>query len=497
MKKYISIVGIVLLILTSCDKWLDVRPESEVDLEQLLLTEGGFMEALNGVYTICNRPTSYGELICGFPDYLVGLYTQNSSTGLSNNEYKPFFTFDYTDNYVLEKSNMVWSSLYKAIAQCNIIINRIDEKKNLFSGDNYNIIKGEALALRGYLYFDLLRLFAPSYKSNPSAKAIPYLTEFSLKGAPQSTVKEVLDKIVEDLEASKSLLAESDPILSAIYVVGYPLNESDNSTKLTNESTTAHIFNNTRRDRLNYYAVCGQLARVYLYMDNKVSALSNALEVIDSQKFPWATRERVTTSDQTLKDKIFFTELVFGLYAPPLEENLSRKFENGEQGMFTNLVYFNNAFETGSGGPGGTDVRYANLYTLHTGGSSMLVYKYHTDPVDNMHEIRLPAMRLSEIYYIAAESIYDTNPLQGWSYLNTVRFQRGIPGTLSGDKTMFVQELTKEYRKEFFAEGQLFYFFKRLNLPVVAINGTVTPASDNIFVLPLPDAELQYGNIIK
>ncbi len=126
MKKYISIVGIVLLILTSCDKWLDVRPESEVDLEQLLLTEGGFMEALNGVYTICNRPTSYGELICGFPDYLAGLYTQNPSTGLSNNEYKPFFTFDYTDNYVLEKSNMVWSSLYKAIAQCNIIINRID-----------------------------------------------------------------------------------------------------------------------------------------------------------------------------------------------------------------------------------------------------------------------------------------------------------------------------------------------------------------------------------
>lgn len=60
-----------------------------------------------------------------------------------------------------------------------------------------------------------------------------------------------------------------------------------------------------------------------------------------------------------------------------------------------------------------------------------------------------------------------------------------------------MSELIKEYRKEFFAEGQLFYLFKRLNLPVAAINGTSTPANDKIFVLPLPDAEVQYGKITK
>ncbi|MHC1781094.1 MAG: RagB/SusD family nutrient uptake outer membrane protein [Bacteroidales bacterium] len=494
MKKYISILYICLFLLTSCNKWLDVRPESEVDLEKLLQTEAGFMEALNGIYTNCNTPSAYGELICGFPDYLAGNYSQNPAGGLSNNEYKPFFTFDFDDNSAISKTEMIWGSLYKAIAQCNIILERIDSKKSIFSENNYKIIKGEALALRGFLYFDLLRLFAPSFTSKPAAKAIPYKTTFSLKPGDQLTVQELLTKIVEDLNSGKELLKGVDPITMASYVVGYPQIDEDESTSLTNETPGKDIFLNTRRDRMNYYAVCGELARVYLYMNDKVKALQNSKEVIDSQKFPWATKERITTSDLTLKDRIFYTEIIFGLYAPPLATNLATKFENGEQGMFTNQVYFNNAFETGSGGPGGTDVRYANLYMQYSGGSSMLVYKYHTDDDLYMYELRLPVIRLSEMYYIAAESSYDTDPANAWNLLNSVRFQRGIPATFSGDKTTFMSELQKEYRKEFFAEGQLFYFFKRLNLPVSAINGSVYPASDQTFVLPVPDAEIQYGN---
>lgn len=496
MKNYISIFCIGVLMLTSCSKWLDVRPESEVDMETLLQTETGFQEALNGIYTNCNKTSIYGELTCGFPDYLAGLYSQNTLSGMSNNEYKPFFTYDYQDEDVIRKCDMVWSSMYKAIALCNIILEKIDAKEKIFTGNNYEIIKGEALALRGYLYFDLLRLFGPSYASNPSAKAIPYITEFSLKGAPQSTVTEILDKILSDLNAGKTLLKGVDPILTEEYVVGYPFVKGDEATELTNEATEQDIFSNSRRDRLNYYAVCGELARVYLYKNDKVNALLNAKEVIDSQKFPWATIERVTTSDQLYRDRIFYTELVFGLYAPPLEDNLTAKFENGQQGLFADIVYFNNAFETGSGGPGGTDIRYANMYTQYS-GSSMLVYKYHCDTEDNMYELRLPAMRLSEMYYIAAESIFDSNPVQAWEYFNTVRFQRGIPAALSGDKSLFMNELIKEYRKEFFAEGQLFYLFKRLNLPIAAINGTTTPASDRVFMLPLPDAEIQYGKITQ
>jgi len=497
MKKYIFTFCVGLFILTSCNKWLDVKPESEVELETLLLTETGFQEALNGIYANCNTSGTYGELICGFPDFLAGIYSQNFYGGLSNNEYKPFLTYNYTDKAVLNKCYTIWSSLYKSIALCNIIIEKIDAKKNIFTKNNYSIIKGEAFALRGYLYFDLLRLFAPSYASKPDAKAIPYITEFSLKGAPQSSVSEVITKILADLNAAKALLKDKDPILSPVYVVGYPYTKTDlANTEKTNESTENDIFSNTRRDRMNYYAVCAELARVYLYKQDKVNALANALEIIDAKKFPWATKERITTSDPLYKDKIFYTELIFSLYAPGLESNMVAKFENGEQGMFTNLVYFNDAFETGSGGPGGTDLRYANMYNPISGGTMMSVMKYHSDAESNMYDLRLPAIRISEMYYIAAECNIATNPTQAWTYFNAVRFQRGIPAALSGDQNLFMSELIKEYRKEFFAEGQLFYLFKRLNKPISAINGSSTPASDNVFVLPIPDAEVQYGNIV-
>lgn len=509
MKKYIILLCISLSILTSCNKWLDVKPLSEVEQATLLQTETGFQEALNGVYASCNTSQTYGELTCGFLDYLSGNYSQNSSSGLSNSVYKPFFTYEYTNSAVISKCTTVWQSLYKSIALCNIILGNIDEKKNIFSGNNYAIIKGEALALRGYLHFDLLRLYAPSFASSPDALAIPYITEFSLKGAPRSKVSDVLTKIISDLNASKLLLKNTDPILSSTYVVGYPSTTKDAvNTKNTNENTGKNIFINNRRDRMNYFAVCGTLARVSLYKQDKTTALANALEVINAtntvkgvvvDKFPWSTKERITTSDPELKDRIFYTELIFGWYAPALKTDLSNKFENSNQGMYTSLSYFNNAFETGSGGPGGTDMRYANLYNSvnNISGDMMLTYKYHRDVSSNMYDLRLPAIRLSEMYYIAAESSFDTDPVQAWTYFNKVRFQRGITATLSGsDKNLFLSELVKEYRKEFFAEGQLFYLFKRLNRSIAAINGSLIPASNKVFVLPIPDAELQYGSTV-
>jgi starch-binding outer membrane protein, SusD/RagB family len=510
MKKYIIILCISLFVLTSCNKWLDVKPLSEVEQSTLLQTETGFQEALNGVYATCNTSQTYGELTCGFLDYLAGNYSQNSLSGLSNTVYKPFFTYDYTHKDAISKFGEIWQSMYKSIALCNVILGNIDAKKNIFSGNNYAVIKGEALALRGYLHFDLLRLYAPSFASSPDAVAIPYITEFSLKGAPRSKVSEVLTKIIADLNAAKLLLKDSDPILSSTYVVGYPSNTKDAAnTKYTNENTGKNLFFNNRRDRMNYYAVCGTLARVCLYKQDKATALANALEVINAKntvngvvvdKFPWATKERITTSDPELKDRIFYTELIFGWYAPALKEDMStKKFENSDQGMFTSLSYFNSAFETGSGGPGGTDMRYANLYNTvsNPSGDMMLTYKYHQDVSSNMYDLRLPAIRLSEMYYIAAESAFDTDQVQAWAYFNKVRFQRGITATLSGtDKNLFLSELVKEYRKEFFAEGQLFYLFKRLNRSIAGINGSLTPASNKVFVLPIPDAELQYGSTV-
>ena len=88
----------------------------------------------------------------------------------------------------------------------------------------------------------------------------------------------------------------------------------------------------------------------------------------------------------------------------------------------------------------------------------------------------MPLIRLPEMYYIAAECAIDAS--ESADLLNTVRHYRSIPESLDiqagqeydepdsrpdvdHSQTRRVNELMKEYQKEFYGEGQLFYFYKR------------------------------------
>src|SRR5581483_5405214 len=108
----------------------------------------------------------------------------------------------------------------------------------------------------------------PSYANNPGAPAIPYITDLSDKVTPLSTVSGALALIIRDLDSAKKLLEPVDPILGSGYIVGYA---SDHTATETNNPS---LFLQSRRTRLNYYAVCGTLARAYLYENDQADALS-------------------------------------------------------------------------------------------------------------------------------------------------------------------------------------------------------------------------------
>jgi starch-binding outer membrane protein, SusD/RagB family len=114
--------------------------------------------------------------------------------------------------------------------------------------------------LRGFIHFDLLRLFAPSFRNGAGAKAIPYVTDFSNKVTPMSTVTEVLTKIVTDLEEAKQLIRPVDPILTAGYIPSYPddFDDPNKPDSIPEEERSNSLFLQNRRHRLNYYAICGK-----------------------------------------------------------------------------------------------------------------------------------------------------------------------------------------------------------------------------------------------
>lgn len=485
--KSISILLIITCCFTSCSKWLDVKPQSEVSQDVLFSTQEGFQEALNGIYSRCSLADSYGkEITGGFLDVLAQNYTIPT---LDQYKYRQTSLYNYKDaDFIIRKDN-AWKALYNGVANSNLILKYIEGKQQLFAGTKYSLIKGEALGLRAYFHFDALRMFAPSYESDANAKAIPYVTVFSKAVTPLSSVTQILDSVIADLKHAKELLRMSDPILSAGYVVGYPL--KDSSTE-----TAGELFIQHRRHRMNYYAVCGTLARAYLYRGDKANALINAEEVINANKFPWTTQNNFLNPDDEKKDRILYKELIFGWYVPNRTDDLIDLFRIGSKSLHIKTSEGQIIYEVG--GVGGDDFRYKQWLSeqSESSGTYLRVEKYKRDGDANLHYQMAPAIRLSEMYYIAAECTFDINPEKAWGYFNTVRLNRGIGTAITNQplKETFLTELVKECRKEFYGEGQIFYMYKRLNRAIIGQSGTIYAPVNSTFVLPLPDDEIQFGN---
>lgn len=97
----------------------------------------------------------------------------------------------------------------------------------------------------------------------------------------------------------------------------------------------------------------------------------------------------------------------------------------------------------------------------------------------------VPIMRFAEVYLIAAEaapSEAETNQL-----LRKFKASRSLLyDDLSGEKLQ--KEIVDEYRREFFAEGQMFYVYKRLGIENMLWR--TEPVTPTEYVVPVPDTEI-------
>lgn len=477
--------------LISCNKWIDVTPQTQIRDDIFFSKQSGFVNAINGVYLSMGDPSLYGrEMSFGIVDVIGQMYTLRSTFGLQ--------VYIDAQNYLYNQANVqaitepIWQNTYNAIANLNSVIENFEKvDSTIFTPGNYAILKGEALGLRAFIHFDLARLYAPSYLSAKSAPAIPYVTEFRPKVVPKSSVEVVMQRVLTDLLQADSLLV-NDPI-------GIP-------------GITAATLNE-RKLKMNRYAVKATLARVYLWMGDKVNALKYAEQVIavSGQAFPWIARGVVATSTEEARNRIFSTELIFNLQVTNIAANIkATSFQldtaagaGGGRSTAIAIVDYTriyDQYETNAtnGGVGGTDLRWLYLIRKYTTATTPIsasfygkLYQYSSMPAESAR--RQPMIRISEMYYIAAECLAETNLPKAIDYLNLVRVNRNLAALSSStSKDLLDGEILKEYRKEFPAEGQLFFYYKRLDKSVVP--GATQPFNKQNYVLPLPLKELEFGS---
>lgn len=83
--------------------------------------------------------------------------------------------FKYKEEYVKGRLQSTWNAVYKLILDCNVILENAEIHRDVLSDRAYGVVKGEALALRAFLHFDMLRLFGPVYQQHAPDSRFPML----------------------------------------------------------------------------------------------------------------------------------------------------------------------------------------------------------------------------------------------------------------------------------------------------------------------------------
>lgn len=443
---------------SSCEDWFDISPKSDLKAEDLFSSEQGFRDALIGSYALMSGTNLYGaQLTFTYMDVLGQYYATASGT---LNTFRYAYDYDYTNTGEETRINAIWKDLYNVVANLNGMLDRIDGQQAMFQEGDYALIKGEALGLRGYVHLDLLRLFAPSpsMAGGPESPAIPYVDTFTNRLFPRLTVNEVLERIVADLEEARALLSEVDPC--------GPHHAEYDFDHLSG-------IRAGRTFRMNYYAVTALLARALLYRGGEEDcrrAYDYATEVIGCGLFPLISSEDISGNDENG----FVQENVFALEHDGLKDDVVDKYFyvpiTSNQMLAINTTTLNKIF------PATLSSDYRKQWWLESSGSYHLVTKYN-------YSERIPLLKVSEMYLIAAETAADM-PLSA-KWFNLLQYHRGLP-----DEEITVgnlqDKLRKEYAKEFLGEGQLFYACKRMNFMKRPIAETSLADANAVYVLPLP-----------
>jgi hypothetical protein len=327
-------------------------------------------------------------------------------------------------------ADLMWGNMYNVINSSNLILDNIDKVTGAESARN--AIKGQALAMRAYSYFQLIQYYQQTYALARSKAGLPLrLHADDPYSLPRATVQEVYDQILADLTSAKSLLG------------GY----------VRPASMGKHY--------IDAAVTAGMLARVHLVMQNWEAAGKEAAEVLTSygslmSREEWASFHRCSNHAEVLWAVYQTNEHNFGStgqynmwYNYPLGEGSADRFYN-YQNFFVNDKYVE-LFDPG-------DDRY--LFWQRSDDATFAhnwVNAKMYDPGDGNGNSRgdYCLMRGSEMLLIKAEAEANLGAVaEALSDLNTLQEARHVATpTKTADREELLEAIYTERRKELQGEG--------------------------------------------
>lgn len=504
--KYIPfLMSAFLLLATSCQDWLDIQQDTEKKESEMFDTYQGFQGALAGCYTDLAKQNLYGEkLTYSNIESMANLWTLGSSANNLSQSMLPnfyFTTHEYRHSVAEAEIKKIYSALFNTILEANMIIKNCAEKGAVIADAKARaVVEGEAYAIRALCQFDVLRLFGQIPENPTILVSLPYSETTTKDEIPAYySFDEYVVKLEADLNKAVSLLKDNDPVFEYTYEEFNHAGEKDYTSVVIEDN-----FMNYRQHRLNYWAVKALQARMYMYLGQKEKAHDLALEVIHATTKDGKSVVTLS-SNSDINNKYYSspTECLFMIGRTNLIDETKSILLGNEDLMIRsgeNLILSNESYTSLFNGANlGSDIRYLNMWAAARTSQadfSKVIRKYYYDPdkLDSGTKTRvlatklelLPILRLSEMYLIAVEgaSISEANTLYT-TYMESKNVLISNPFTSANDVK---NEMQKEYRREFFAEGVMFYLYKRNNAPNMWSRENVT-VTESDYILPLPNTE--------
>lgn len=190
-KKTLTILGILLLGLTSCKKYLDVKPY-DLTIPTTVEEHMAILHTrLNKIDKGDNQPLifSASQTLSWdlFADDFESALTKGNTVGLNQ-----WVGFSQQGG----NTTTYFKQLYEIIRDCNIVLAGMPNDGTDLSRNAF----GTAYTMRGLAYLQLLRLYSPAFKAGEEQPGVPLIKEFDMEARPpRTTVQAVAQSIEQDL----------------------------------------------------------------------------------------------------------------------------------------------------------------------------------------------------------------------------------------------------------------------------------------------------------
>lgn len=199
--------SIILVICTSCGDFLEPQSQTEyvprdiVALNELLIGNA-YIDPNVANMAIFSLHEIFSD------DWSVTSENGNNTNNLKvYTDMKPFYSW-HPEMFIKASDNGkysgVWKNTYQQILGCNAVLDYLDKVTGTQIDKNF--VRGQALALRAFYYFQLVNLFGEPYTYNRKALGVPLKLNsgLDLDFPPRATVEQVYQQIHNDLSAAET-----------------------------------------------------------------------------------------------------------------------------------------------------------------------------------------------------------------------------------------------------------------------------------------------------